>query len=1209
VDANGIAQVAPGAVGIHLSWSGPRSWVYAPAGWTVQRRPAGRLEARDCERLDDAAIAELRSVRETVLRFGVLTLRGGGWLDPLDGTGPNGATTPTDVFRVDLDEDHRMVRVGVTAKLSFVIALCEGRAVGVGGPTSGTTTHVLRAPRIDAVVAVTLDPSMLQVCVDAPSADDAEWKDIPAIVKGLTLPFRELMPGLGSEADELAEARRRLLPGEALDAEEFSRLAAVVRPGLRVVDPPRPSELVLLVREEPDGDADEVRALDPIRVLLAHPTWRRALGFGLFDDDPSLVPGEAYEYRLSATFPDEDVRDPNHGFATVPSGTLLPADFTLDGLRLRLPRPVAVGLTPGTPAAGAVRVTRRGIPLDPQREPFWLTPPLDDWSLVVDFPAPVDSVLLELAEGHDLVFAAGPANGPFLVTPPVPAGSGPRLVFGSPVAQLRLRGRGFLHALRGSTTDHDPVELSVMLPPILLADTPPPVAPLSASATSLQTAQPPPVDLVPAPDVAARHALGFRVSWRPSPAFGLAGWPADVEAAPPLDATIFQVERREQPSGPWTRVLGEDNWTLGDRDSAVRDLQLPPGTELMQAFPESASHPSGSDLDLFLVDAFGADAVGAPEPGAFVQYRVRSIDAVGRPSPNWTETPPVRLEKHLPPPLPVGPEAAAGDLAGVQARVLVRGASDLTATEQTLLGASDNAIVLRWGWHAAQRDQDPLSREFRVYAAPPMDVVGGQVLTVTTIGTGRVTSYQVVVQLDRTVRADVAAGLRLEAGHPFLIRSHAAGSTITMLVETRLRIRGAIPVPALGPVRLNLPLTPDRTRPPAWGPRVQIVPITDATTYQVVLRDRLTLSADQPADALWVGVSTADDQSYVADQLAPMDTRPGNESSIVPMLASGRFAGRPTLEIPPPLAEVPELRTPEPGAEPLHFPLDLIPFLPAGALSAERRRHERVAAGALLAACRATPDGRVLAQPVEPLEPGEWEAEILIPNPADRAELVAALQSGRSTDVDNRFLVYLAGHHPYRDRLFVAAHDEPLAPGPFAETLPPAADRWVYRIRSVDAAGHVSAGSATARVVVRVPSLLAGAPPVKAPRQPADPPERLRVRVPADATLSHLLFFHAPSVGPGPVEVTEVSRVPNRPDLLPDGGLWLRAPGGDLLAPTAIALDGPTVVVAADGSREIMLTVPGGPGERTRVWLATLTRDGIPSPLAGPYTLIQPVAV
>lgn len=69
--ACGVSQVSPGSVGIHISWSGPGSWVYAPAGCPVQRRLASRKDARDCERLDAAAIAALRSVLERVLRFGV----------------------------------------------------------------------------------------------------------------------------------------------------------------------------------------------------------------------------------------------------------------------------------------------------------------------------------------------------------------------------------------------------------------------------------------------------------------------------------------------------------------------------------------------------------------------------------------------------------------------------------------------------------------------------------------------------------------------------------------------------------------------------------------------------------------------------------------------------------------------------------------------------------------------------------------------------------------------------------------------------------------------------------------------------------------------------------------------------------------------------------------------------------------------------------
>ena len=370
--------------------------MYAPGGFTVQRRVARPPSARDCERLDAVAIDELRQVREQRLSFGIVTLRDGVWLNDVDDLDPGNeaAHTPTEVFRVDLDADHRIVEVTVSAKLSFVVALHDGRVVGAAGPEAGPASHRIRAPRLDTVVVYTLDPTSLLVCVDfiedPTGAPPDDWHDVAPIVSGLTMPFRELMPVLQSDADELAEARSRLLPGEDIGADEFARLAAVVRPMLTAVGPPRPSELALLVREDPAADADEARALDPVRLMLAHPTWRRALGFALFDDDPALVPGETYEYRVSATYPAPDVHDANHGFAAVPSGTLLPAEFALGGPRVRVPRPVAVGLTPGTPDGGLVRITRRGIPLDPTRESFWIGPGLDDWSLVVDFATPVD---------------------------------------------------------------------------------------------------------------------------------------------------------------------------------------------------------------------------------------------------------------------------------------------------------------------------------------------------------------------------------------------------------------------------------------------------------------------------------------------------------------------------------------------------------------------------------------------------------------------------------------------------------------------------------------------------------------------------------------------------------------------------------------------------------------------------------------------------
>jgi len=146
VDAYGISQVTPGGTGIHLSWSGPRSWVYAPGGWTVRRRLADRVVARDCERLDAVAIAELRTVRERQLGFGALTLRPGGWLSALDGSGPPADATPTEVFRLDLDAEHRLVRIVVTAKLSWAAAFCEGRVVGQVSQTKVPTNNAIIPP-------------------------------------------------------------------------------------------------------------------------------------------------------------------------------------------------------------------------------------------------------------------------------------------------------------------------------------------------------------------------------------------------------------------------------------------------------------------------------------------------------------------------------------------------------------------------------------------------------------------------------------------------------------------------------------------------------------------------------------------------------------------------------------------------------------------------------------------------------------------------------------------------------------------------------------------------------------------------------------------------------------------------------------------------------------------------------------------------------
>jgi hypothetical protein len=933
-----------------------------------------------------------------------------------------------------------------------------------------------------------------------------------------------------------------------------------------------------------------------------------------------------------------------------------------------------------------VQVTRHGIAIHrPEADGEagrWRTPPLAEWSLIVNFPAPTSSVILELHPRHDLVFAwwtAGALSGPVRLPP----GERVRLDFPAPVDQVRLRGEGFLLAVRIPAGPAGLERRAVVLPHVPLVQTPRPTPPLWATIANLQQPQPPtdqPPDVPP-----PRHALGFEVRWRPAPREGVTVWPV-AEAAPPLDATIFQLDHREvffaagapvedlgaltaarflattRPApgplitpqllaavrglalpeerregivrhlaagdtdaamellvenvGAWEPVLSDENWIVGDRDATTHEDAMLPGGDVMQVFPE-VRRPANAGLDLFWRDVFDLEDVdgvprrSVPAPGTYHQYRIRAVDPIGRPSETWTETPILRLEKHVPPPLPAAPdETPADQLAlpaptGVWARVLVRDAPDLTDEDRAWLGDDENAIVLRWGWHDQQRLQDPFAREFRVYwSRTPLDTVTGTLDDVLNLGNGQ---YRVSITLERPVAADLAKDLTLFAGHPFHLGSHTAGSTITAFLDTRLTaVSGAYPEPRRGPIRFPLRPTVDLIRPPAWSERVKTQPITEQTAYAAVLRNRLQLSAQHPRDTVWVGVSAADDQYYVPDALVPRDSRPGNESAIVPVVCTGLYYGRPHFDVEPPLSPVPVLIAPEPAARPIVFPLDLTDYLAGTGLGAgDLVQPERVSADAVFAAYYAAADGRIMARG----EPGESDEEISVP-PADRAAIAAALGSADTAALDDRYVVYLAGKHPRRDRLFQAATPRPVPLGPLEETLPPKPGRWVYRVRKADAAGHISTGGAMAAMIVRVPTLERGGAPNRAPAAPDDPPGLVRLRLPPEPEVTHAFLFVQPaSTTPGPVGEADILRVPNRPDLYPQG-IFLLPPTGDPTSPSLVkALADPDVTVGEDGFRRVALgPLDAPPGARLHVWACSVTRDGVPSLLAGPWSVIMPLA-
>ncbi len=1215
-----LAEVAPPRVGIHLQWSGPHGWVFSPPGWRIQRRLAHGRPRLDCVALTAAELALLRDRHELGIRFGVVTERLGACPVPVAPVAPTRALAivvpgTCEIITLELTAPAPRVRVQVEARASFAVGLRDGKVVAGGRNLDGAAVHDLFAEGIDTVVVYARALSTISWCLELRDANAADWDAAPTIAR-VQLPLRPLMP-LADGAAELAEARSRLLPGEAIDADEFAHLAALLRRMIARVGADRPIELAMWTHADATIDPEETCALDALRAVLPHPTWRRALGFAWFDRDPALVPGHSYEYRISAAFPGGDLVDAIYGLHTIPASTPVPAEFFLGALRVRLPQPTVVASAEAAGPVGSVMVSRHGLALAPERLPWWIGPDLEGWSAVIDLPRPTRTVVLALRGAHSLTYAGGVAWGPWsTATTPVPAGERVTLTFAAPIEQLRLGGRGFWCGLRipADLAAAPVVVVARVTPPIPLVQTPLPAPPLAAAIANLQRPQPAAPTDVPTAAAPPREELGFEVRWQPAPDGGIVMWPPDLPP-PPSAATLFQIEHlaTDVAGATWRPLIDGDNLITGHRDGTPPSIDGGLGADLLARYPEVPQPSAGNGTsDLVWPDVFDFAIDGeavprpAPSPNTHHRYRVRAVDPIGRPSATWTETVIARLEKWAPPPVPVGPDAlpaaqqAAPGPTGVHARVLVRGASDLSDDERALLGGHANAIVLRWGWHPQQRTQDPTAAEFRLYLSR-RDPTGvrAQLTTVVDHGAGR---CDVTLILERAVHADDARGLRLDAGYPFEILGHDAGTTIVARLITRVPLAGgAFAIPRIGPIVMPVRLTPEATRPPAWGPRLQIRAIDSATTYESLpIFDALTLTAGHPRDQLWLGVSTADAQPYVPDALPA--GRPGNESAIVPIRVQGRYQERPIIVEVPALDPVPVVVAPEPSARPMEAKIDLAPLLAGTGLAAGATvRLERVSDVEVVQAYRVE-GARVIARVLEPHRPGDAEHDLAIANPTDRAAVIAALGGATAAALDDRFVVFLAASHPQRARLFQPAIALPVVLPIVTDVLPSTGARWVYRARVADAAGNLSADGVTLRGVVRVP-ITRLTPPQPLPREPGDPPTRLRLRVDGSGEVTHLIVFQRVVPRDPPADPPELVRVASAPHLALADRAKLRFADGTLLAGALHVAPPP----AADGpGRAAIVDVAVAAGTRVRLWACAITRDGVVSPLAGPFAIVTP---
>src|SRR5205814_1022027 len=103
----------------------------------------------------------------------------------------------------------------------------------------------------------------LEICLDIPpdpAKDEQAWLNEPFIAKGIQVPIAALDPTLTTPAQEDAQAKSRLLPGEAFDAAAFRQVAEVMNAAAADVNDVAPVWMIMVTRDDAQDPAVELRA-------------------------------------------------------------------------------------------------------------------------------------------------------------------------------------------------------------------------------------------------------------------------------------------------------------------------------------------------------------------------------------------------------------------------------------------------------------------------------------------------------------------------------------------------------------------------------------------------------------------------------------------------------------------------------------------------------------------------------------------------------------------------------------------------------------------------------------------------------------------------------------------------------------------------------------------------------------------------------------
>lgn len=1128
--------------GIHLLWSPPWPTGHSLDGFTIYRRGARGEKDQFCLELTTAQLAEARQFGRLWLADALV------WAQAKDPDDPDAVWT----YRIELVRRHSVVTVTSPEARAAFVGTADGTVVA-GAAFAGPTV-VLRGSDLGIVWLVSgFSRASAEVCGDVP--DEDQWDT--AIVKNLQVPFGSVNGAVPTAADGRVLADGRAAPEViAGDFDDVSRYAdaALRRPG------GVPAMRVVSEKPAKGGEAWDVSPYGLAVAPTLFAPWRRGWGLAHLDQH-LLVPGHRYDYRIVGTVPRSDRDELLFDLHTVPRGYRLPRSFRWGTAVVWTDQPpvvVAVDTVGGTPST-----IRKGFEVK---------------RLQLALDAPSRYVMVEL-QPRGQVSARGFRNGTAVGSVSVASGLRTLLDFAAQVDAVVVDGdlavSGIApHALDPALKPDDPVTVAQTIYDVEYGPTSPPDPPSLVQATNLSDPT----------RTAARGVLdtgrGFEVVWTAPPSIDPAAQaylPASVSAAP--TEVAYYLLDRTWAGRPFTPADG-DGVQVSGRNAPTGTETPTWGMDLLATFPPAGAAPSSHAPLVHAVEVFEPAVL---RYGQDVTYRVRSVDAIGRPS-SPTSAVPVPLRTYVRPPAPTTPPRSAPadpdavPPAGVQVALLQHDDPDLTAA-QAATAAGGDVVVLRWGWGPEERELAPDVAEFRVYrhgsALTAIDLVPAG--SPTASGGG----WSLPVTASRRLAADELAGVSVVLGLAYRVLGHPAGVAVTLRLAASPVVPARAPVP--GPLTVNR-TTSAELDPEYWDERVEVVPRAalggpDVEGYELVLPAGVATSDTTPRRRLAFGVTAADAEPYVPDRRAAVEAnpRPGNESTVAAHEVTARYYGRPSL-VPANLAEVHALTLRRQAGDSVHGVLRPADHVPAGGTVASRMLLERVPLSAVLPRLRVEPAAISLVH-----ADGSTEAWAL--SPADEAALRAGYAAG---EVPDRFAAHAAarldGLDESAERVGVL---DPSAP--VQDTLPNRPSRWLYRLRAVDAMGRPSAAAQVLGVVVHVPSPSRAVAPAILGISVAAGTATVRLDCTAVDGEPFVFLTADDSLG---TATASLATIRNRDDLAPGDRLVVRDAAGRAV-PAVAAVRG------AGNEATASLTVPPD-GLVLHAWALSVTSDGVPSRLVGP---------